>query len=91
MVALARPPTEEELARLSTFTVMMRQSVMDMDALDRNADGMLSFREFSELVREREMGVHTEEALNARFAARAHHSARTHHFQIAVLGSLALT
>ena len=54
----------------------MRQAVMEFDALDTNGrdtdsgergDGELDFYEFSRLIREREMGIHSEKALRERF------------------------
>ena len=42
---------------------------MEMDAFDNDRNRSLDFREFSKLVREREMAIHTEEALRKRFKA----------------------
>ena len=47
----------------------MRNAAMEFDALDADQSRTLEFEEFSKLVREREMGVHSEEALRARFEA----------------------
>ena len=40
---------------------------MEMDAFDKDRNRRLDYREFSKLVREREIGIHTEEALRKRF------------------------
>ena len=60
------------------FELSMRQAVMEFDALDTEGgdgdrpdghgrgDGELDFREFSRLIREREIGVHSEQALQKR-------------------------
>ncbi len=53
--------------RRREFEVAMRQSVMEFDAADLDRNRSLNFREFSELVRNREMGIHSEDALRARF------------------------
>jgi len=61
---------EERAAREAAhrnFELSMRQAVMEYDSLDGNGDKILDFREFSQLIREREMGVHTEEVLLERF------------------------
>ena len=42
---------------------------MDMDAHDKDRNRSLDFREFSRMVREREMAIQTEEALRKRFKA----------------------
>lgn len=49
------------------FAVGMRQNMMEYDAHDTNHDRSLSFKEYSELVREREVGVFSEEVLHRRF------------------------
>ena len=49
------------------FALAMRQAVMEFDSLDSNRDKQLDFREFSRMIREREIGVHSEEALMERF------------------------
>ena len=54
---------ELRAARRAAFDVSMRQSVMEYDAADLDRDRRLGFREFSRLVREREMAINTEEAL----------------------------
>jgi len=65
---------EERMLARKAFEVSMRQAVMEFDALDTSGgetdggDGKLDFREFSRLIREREMGIHTEYALSERFA-----------------------
>ena len=66
---LLSPAAAAELraARRAAFDVSMRQSVMEYDAADLDRDQRLEFREFSRLVREREMAIHTEEALRQRF------------------------
>ena len=50
-----------------TFGVGMRQNMMEFDAHDLDRDRFLDFNEFSALVREREMGIFTEEVLRHRF------------------------
>lgn len=52
-----------------SFDVGMRNSAMEFDALDADASRTLEFDEFSKLVRERELGVHSEDALRERFEA----------------------
>jgi len=51
-----------------SFEITMRQAAMEFDELS-GASGELDFREFSRMIREREMGVHTEQALKERFDA----------------------
>jgi Ca2+-binding EF-hand superfamily protein len=51
-----------------SFEVGMRQNAMEFDAHDLDRNHALDFTEFSSLVRERELGVHSEMALRARFA-----------------------
>lgn len=66
---------DERLDARKAFELAMRQAVMEFDAMDTggaedgSADAELDFREFSQLVREREIGVHSEPALRARFAS----------------------
>ena len=65
---------DERLDARKAFELAMRQAVMEFDAMDTvglrmKADAELDFREFSQLVREREIGVHSEPALRARFAS----------------------
>ena len=54
-------------AAIETFEGSLRQAAMEYDSLDSDGNHSLDFREFSRLVREREMGVHTEEVLQERF------------------------
>ena len=63
-----RSPEEREAA-LRMFEIQMRQAVMECDSLDDNQDRQLDFYEFSRLMREREVGVHSEYALRQRFEA----------------------
>ena len=49
------------------FEVGMKQNAMERDAADEDQDGKLSFPEFCALVRNREEGDHTDEALKKRF------------------------
>ena len=63
-----RSPEEREAA-LKAFELQMRQAVMECDSLDDNEDKQLDFYEFSRLMREREVGVHSEYALRQRFEA----------------------
>eukprot|EP00966_Prymnesium_polylepis_P200983 4657626-Prymnesium_polylepis.1 len=51
------------------FDEAMRNNVMDLQAHDADADHMLDFDEFCALVREREVGDHTDEELASRFKA----------------------
>jgi Ca2+-binding EF-hand superfamily protein len=59
--------TEADLAAKNSFTREMRDLAMELDALDADRNRRLDYREFSRLIREREMGTHTEEALRKRF------------------------
>ena len=63
----ARPATEADLAAARAFAATARHNAMFFDAHDLDRNRTLDFVEFSKLVREREMGVHTEEALRKRF------------------------
>lgn len=54
--------TEQE-----AFEVGMRQDMMEMQAFDVDENYKLDFREYSKLVREREIGIHSELALQRRF------------------------
>ena len=47
----------------------MRQNAMEMQAIDKDNDHKLDFGEFCALVRERELGDHTDEELEERFKA----------------------
>ena len=68
---------EEREAAKRDFEVLMRQAAMEFDALDTQqdvdgeegagSDKQLDFLEFSRLVREREIGIHPEDHLHARF------------------------
>ena len=60
-------PRDEEAA--AAFEICMRQAAMEFDALDNNNDGELDFAEFSQMIRDREVGVHSERALQQRFDA----------------------
>ena len=51
-----------------SFEITMRQAAMEFDELS-GGSGELDFREFSRMIREREVGVHTEQALKERFDA----------------------
>lgn len=51
------------------FDVGMRHSAMEFDAMDADRSRTLEFDEFSKLVREREVGIHSEESLRKRFDA----------------------
>ena len=78
MVGRSAPPdprsAEERAAARKDFETQMRQSAMEFDSLDTrggaedgNGDTELDFKEFSRLIRERELGVHSEYALRERF------------------------
>jgi Ca2+-binding EF-hand superfamily protein len=66
---------DERLAARKAFELSMRQAVMEFDAMDTGggdegqSDNELDFYEFSRLVREREIGVHSEQALRDRLQA----------------------
>ena len=49
------------------FDVGMRQNAIGFSVADADADNKLDFDEFCAMVREREMGEHTEAELRARF------------------------
>ena len=49
------------------FDVRVRQACMEYDATDLDRNRRLGFEEFSEMVRAREIGVHSEIALRRRF------------------------
>ena len=51
------------------FDVGMRNSAMEFDAMDADRSHSLEFDEFSKLVREREVGVFSEQMLRERFDA----------------------
>ena len=51
------------------FVTGMKQNAMERDAADADQDGKLDFKEFSELVRNREEGTHTDAELKKRFDA----------------------
>ena len=52
---------------MSAFAVNARSAAMEFDSADLDRDRELDFFEFSKLVREREMAIHTEEELHMRF------------------------
>jgi Ca2+-binding EF-hand superfamily protein len=54
-------------AALAAFEVNARHAAMEFDSGDLDRDRVLEFHEFSKLVREREMAIHTEEELWKRF------------------------
>ena len=58
-------PLEERQAARHAFVVALRQAIMEFDAHTLEHD--MDFREFSSLIREREIGVHSEVALKQRF------------------------
>ena len=60
---------EERDASINYFQVMMRQAAMECDAFDTDMNTQLDFDEFSTLIRDREIGVHSEVALQERFDA----------------------
>ena len=66
---------DERLAARKAFELSMRQAVMEFDAMDvgggqdDKCDDELDFHEFSQLIREREIGVHSEQALRERMAS----------------------
>ena len=62
----SRSPEERREAR-AAFEVAMRQAVMEFDAADGDSNAELDFREFSRMIREREIGIHSEKALKERF------------------------
>ena len=57
----------EKQERKEAFNVGMRQTAMEWDAMDFDRDARLDFDEFSRLVRGREMAIHSEDSLRARF------------------------
>ena len=61
-----RSPGED--AEADRFKSALRNDAMLYDAADTDGDKRLNFDEFSAMVREREVGVFSEEALRARFA-----------------------
>jgi Ca2+-binding EF-hand superfamily protein len=63
-----RTPEERE-ASIRYFAIMMRQAAMECDAFDSDMNAQLDFDEFSTLIRDREVGVHSEVALQERFDA----------------------
>ena len=66
----AKTEDEDKLIRAQRrweFETAVRQLVMEFDAADLDRNRSLSFREFSEFIRTREMGVHSENSLRARF------------------------
>ena len=70
--AMKAPPSPirddaEHAAGLHEFTVTLRQNVMEFDAADLDRNCKLDFKEFSKMVRAREIAIHTEAALRERF------------------------
>ena len=61
------PPTEADLEKVKNFQKTARNQAMLNDAHDADGDGKLDYNEFSKLVREREMGIFTEQAMRKRF------------------------
>lgn len=51
-----------------SFEVGMRQAAMEFDALDADSSRTLDFDEFAGLIREREVGIHSEASLRRRFS-----------------------
>ena len=51
----------------ATFESVMRQNAMEWDAYDLDQNRMLDFREYSKMVREREVGIFPEAILHYRF------------------------
>jgi len=69
---MGKPPgdlrtKEEREAARKEFGAAMRQAVMEYDSAAQSGKSELNFREFSKMVRERELGVHSEVALRERF------------------------
>ena len=67
----AAAPAADDVAGAGeeNFDAGMRQNAMEYDAADADHDQKLDFGEFCAMVREREEGEHSEEALRARFEA----------------------
>uniref|UniRef100_A0A7S2JHC6 EF-hand domain-containing protein n=1 Tax=Haptolina brevifila TaxID=156173 RepID=A0A7S2JHC6_9EUKA len=58
----------ERMAAREEFAIAMRQTAMEYDTASREEGGELSFKVFSQMMREREVGIHSEVALQGRFA-----------------------
>ena len=67
VAAQKKAQADAEATAIKTFTVGMRQLLMDLDSMDVDRDRTLDFYEFKTLIKEREMGVHTLDALHKRF------------------------
>ena len=52
---------------MAAFEIGVRQAAMEFDASDLDRDRQIDYDEFSKMVRQREMAIHTEEALRRRF------------------------
>jgi len=61
----ARPV--ETIVSSSAYDANVRQLAMEFDAMDLDTNRSLDFREFSKLVRSREMAINSEDALKQRF------------------------
>jgi len=64
-------PAKKAVSIISSdsFDIGMRQLAMEFDAMDLDVNRSLDFSEFSQLIRSREMAVHSEKALRERFDA----------------------
>ena len=71
MMRRALPPerTEAVMKARNAFDIGMRELVMEYDATDLDRNRKLDFKEFSQMVRSREMAIHSEAALRQRFEA----------------------
>lgn len=65
---MLRPKTERK-EKEEDFEVGLRNSAMEFDAMDADRSHSLEFDEFSKLVREREVGIFSEDMLRQRFEA----------------------
>ena len=59
--------TSEAAVEKEPFAVAMRHNAMEFSAFDLDENRSLNFAEFSQLVREREAGIHSEVMLGYRF------------------------
>ena len=62
----SRTPAERQAAR-KAFESAMRIAVMEFDSVDNNEEHLMDFKAFSAMIRERELGIHSEVALRERF------------------------